>query len=121
MNNSLCMISIKVQDIEKAKQFYCETLNFKVERAYGDEIVELNLDGFPLILEKVPNPNTLVYEENSQVVIGLKTEDIQSDILYLTEKGAKLLYHTPQECPPGHFTVIEDPFGNKIELLEFAE
>ncbi|AXI07716.1 VOC family protein [Oceanobacillus sp. 143] len=121
MNSSLCMISIKIQDIETAKHFYCETLNFKVERAYGDDIVELSLEGFPIILEKVSNPNTLVYEDNSQVVIGLKTEDIQSDILYLKEKGAKLLYETPQKCPPGHFTVIEDPFGNKIELLEFAK
>lgn len=38
----------------------------------------------------------------------------------LKEKGVKTLFAVPQKYPPGCFTVIEDPFGNKIELFQFS-
>ena len=121
MNTSLCMISIKVTDMEKAKDFYCEKLNFNLEKEYGENIIELNLNGMPMILEKVSKPNSSNYEEDSQIVIGLRTEDIKTDLNTLQEKGVDVLYQEPQQCPPGYYTVLIDPFGNKIELLEFSK
>ncbi|WP_397538551.1 VOC family protein [Rummeliibacillus pycnus] len=119
MSLAMCMISIKVNDIEKAKRFYCEGLGFQVEKAYSESIVELNFDGLPIILEKVSDLNTLDYYDNSQIVMGLQTKDIVSEIEILRDKGIELLFEEPQKCPPGLFNVIKDPFGNYIEILEF--
>ncbi|MCY7914340.1 VOC family protein [Bacillus haynesii] len=121
MKAKVCMVSIKVTDINEAKKFYCEKMNFNLEKEYGENIIELNVNGFPIILEKASKPNTLKYGENSQVVLGLQTDDLNKDLDLLKKNGVKVLYEEPQKCPPGHYTVIVDPFGNKIELLEFSK
>ncbi|MFN2744044.1 MULTISPECIES: VOC family protein [Bacillus] len=121
MNVKVCMVSIKVTDMKEAKSFYCEKLNFKLEKEYGENIIELNVDGFPIILEKASKPNTLEYGEHSQVVLGLQTDDIKKDMNHLKQNGVHVLYEEPQTCPPGHYTVIVDPFDNKIELLEVSK
>ena len=119
MNLSMCMISIKVTDIEKAKLFYCENLGFQFEKAYGNQLVELNIDGLPIIIEKVSNLNTVDYFDQSQIILGLKTKNLLSEMNELKDNSIELLFEEPQKCPPGIFNVIKDPFGNYIEILEF--
>jgi len=119
MELSLCMISIKVNDIEKAKDFYCNGLGFNLEKYYGDNIVELNFDDHSIIIEKVDKVNTLDYFNNAQTVMGIQSKNLASDMETLKERGVELLFEEPQKCPPGIFNVIKDPFGNKIEILEF--
>lgn len=119
MELSLCMISIKVNDVEKTVKFYCDGLGFNLEKYYGENIVELNFDGHSIILEKVEKMNTLNYFENAQTVIGIRSNNLSSDMKILQERGVELLFKEPQNCPPGIFNVIQDPSGNHIEILEF--
>ncbi|MGG0655807.1 VOC family protein [Rummeliibacillus pycnus] len=119
MSLSMCMISIRVNDIEKAKRFYCEDLGFQFEKAYGDQLVELNIDGLPIIVEEVSKLNNLDYYDHSQIILGLKAKDLLTKMNKLKDKGIELLFEEPQKCPPGIFNVIKDPFGNYIEILEF--
>lgn len=120
MTINLCMLSIKVTNIMEAKQFYCEKLGFNIEKEYGDSIVELSGDGFPILLESANNMNRAKYGEDSQIVLGLKTEDLKDKTKELSSKDIKFLFDEPQKCPPGYFNVIVDPFGNHIEILEFS-
>ncbi|MDI3411326.1 VOC family protein [Bacillus sonorensis] len=83
MKAKVCMVSIKVTHMKEAKNFYCEKLNFNLEKEYGENIIELNVNGFPIILEKASKPNTLEYGENSQIVFGLQTDDINKDLNHL--------------------------------------
>lgn len=119
MELSLCMISIKVNDVEKAVKFYCDGLGFNLEKKYGENIVELSFDGHSIILEKAEKENTLNYFENAQTVLGIRSNNLFADMKVLQERGVELLFKEPQKCPPGIFNVIQDPFGNHIEILEF--
>lgn len=86
MKAKVCMVSIKVTDMKETKKFYCEKMNFNLEKEYGENIIELNVNGFPIILEKASKPNTLDYGENSQVVLGLQTDDLNKDLEHLKKK-----------------------------------
>ncbi|WP_102691886.1 VOC family protein [Rummeliibacillus pycnus] len=119
MNLSMCMISIKVTDIEKAKQFYCKKLGFQFKKAYGNQLVELNIDDLPIIIEEVSDLNRLNYSDHSQIILGLKTKNLLTEMKELKDNEIELLFEEPQKCPPGIFNVIKDPFGNFIEILEF--
>jgi lactoylglutathione lyase len=116
MLNSVCVLTIKVSDIQKALEFYTEKLDFEVSKFYGDEIVSLKQEPIALILEKKEADNHTV---GSNVVFAIQSYDIEKDYLALKEKGVKLLFNEPKPCPPGKFFAIEDPFGNQIEVLQF--
>ncbi|MFP7478417.1 VOC family protein [Terribacillus saccharophilus] len=121
MELHLCVVSIKVTDMEKAKEFYCEKLELPLVKQYGDSIVELALGSMPVILELVKGRNTLDYHSQAQTVLGLQTDKLERTMEELKQKQVELLFDKPQPCPPGRFTVLSDPFGNKLELLEFAK
>lgn len=117
----LCVVSIKVTDMEKAKEFYCEKLGLPLVKQYSESIAELALGNMPVVLEVVEAPNTLDYQRGSQTVLGLQTDKLDTIIEELKQKQVELLFDEPQPCPPGRFIVLSDPFGNKLELLEFAK
>lgn len=119
MTLQLCMLSVKVKDIEEAKKFYCEKLNFKIEKVYNECLVELASDKLPIILEQVDESNTVDYVRQAQFTLGIQTNDLALEMKNLSDKGINFLYEEPQKCPPGIFNVIKDPSGNNIEILEF--
>ncbi|UFT98340.1 VOC family protein [Radiobacillus kanasensis] len=116
MMNQICVITIRVTNVQEAVSFYTEKLNFQVSERYGESIVQLEHDGVPLILEESSD-----IKSGNNVVLGLLSNDIQEDFQAMKERGIRVLLDSPQPCPPGHFFVIEDPFGNQIEIVEFDE
>ncbi|MBM7621008.1 putative enzyme related to lactoylglutathione lyase [Bacillus tianshenii] len=117
MLNKVCVITIKVGNIQEAVQFYTEILDFKVSKYYGENIVSLVHEGLPIVLEKADSIKTETY---NSVLLGILSQDIEKDFASLKEKGATILFDEPQPCPPGRFFVLEDPFGNRIEVVEFS-
>ncbi|WP_223701816.1 VOC family protein [Sutcliffiella deserti] len=75
-------------------------------------------EGVPLVLEKADDGST---GRNQGVLLGIQSENIKNDFASLKEKGVKMLFEEPQPCPPGFYFVIEDPAGNKIEIVEFSK
>lgn len=118
--NKLCVISIYVSDIGKAKEFYCEKLGFEILKVYDHNTVSLRHEAIPIVLCQTSQSASTRYPEQTQVVLGIETNDIGSTITELERKGVSFLYEAPQQCPVGLFTAIADPFGNVIELLQFA-
>ncbi|WP_176167342.1 VOC family protein [Mesobacillus jeotgali] len=115
MLNKVCVLTIKVD--EEALEFYTEVLDFEVSKHYGENIVSLVHNEVPIVLEKCDQEGTITAQK---VLLGILSEDIEADVLRLRQKGAKVLFNESRPCPPGKYNVIEDPFGNQLELIEFS-
>ncbi|MBT2682361.1 VOC family protein [Bacillus sp. ISL-37] len=117
MLNKVCVLTIKVGDMEKALEFYTEVLDFEVSKHYGENIVSLVHNEVPIVLEKSDEES---YTGSQKLLIGILSENIDEDVERLRKKGAKILFDESRPCPPGRYNVIEDPFRNQLELVEFS-
>lgn len=117
---SVCVISIYVSNMVLAKQFYSDKLGFEISQEYDESLVSLKHEGVPVILCQVEHNVQSNYPNQSQVVLGLQTDNLIQSIAELKALGIEVIYDTPQPCPPGFYSAIRDPFGNVIEILEFS-
>lgn len=117
MLNKVCVLTIKVEDMIKALDFYTEVLDFEVSKHYGDNIVTLVHNEIPIVLEKCEEESNL---GGQKVLLGILSENIDEDVDRLRHKGATVLFAESRPCPPGRYNIIEDPFGNQLELVEFS-
>jgi len=117
MLNKVCVLTVKVENLQIAVEFYTEVLDFKVYKHYGEKIAALVHDEIPIVLEE---EGTNKSGENQNVLLGLLSENIESDFNRLKSKGVKILFNEPKPCPPGRYFVIEDSSGNQIEIVEFS-
>jgi lactoylglutathione lyase len=117
MLNKVCVLTIKVGDMEKALEFYTKVLDFEVSKHYGENIVSLVHNEVPIVLEKSVEEST---SGSQKILLGILSENIDEDVERLRKKGAKILFDESRPCPPGRYNVIEDPFGNQLELVEFS-
>lgn len=116
MLNKLCVLTIKVDDMETALEFYTKVLDFAVSKHYGENIVSLVHNEIPIVLEKSNGGSSV----GQKVLLGILSENLDDDIDRLRNRGAKILFDESKPCPPGRYNMIEDPFGNKLELVEFS-
>ncbi|MFS0674781.1 VOC family protein [Ornithinibacillus sp. 179-J 7C1 HS] len=118
MLNQVCVLTVKVNDMAKGVEFYTEILDFNVGKKYGDNIMSLEHNGVPFILEKSDdtNPST-----SSNVLLAIQSSNIQGDFKRLQDKGVTMIFDEPKPCPPGYYFVIEDYSRNQIEIVEFIE
>ncbi|TFH10403.1 MAG: VOC family protein [Candidatus Thorarchaeota archaeon] len=118
--DSFAVIGIYVDDINKAKKFYCDTLGFKIENSYNEGcILQLKSEGPTVILEEVDKPSNAVYPGASQVVLCVATDNIERTSKEFRDKGVNFLHDGPQPFVAGRFMAMKDPAGNTLELLEF--
>ncbi|WNF24951.1 VOC family protein [Mesobacillus jeotgali] len=117
MLNKVCVLTIKVADMEEALKFYTKVLDFEVSKHYGENIVSLVHNEIPIVLEKSEGDTG---SGGQRVLLGLLSENLDEDVKLLREKGAKILFDESRPCPPGRYNMIEDPFGNQLELVEFS-
>ncbi|MFD2044280.1 hypothetical protein ACFSTA_10340 [Ornithinibacillus salinisoli] len=68
--------------------FYTKQLDFSVSKVYGDNIISLEHNGIPLVLEKIEKTNT---PSPSNVVLGIQSENIHDDFTRLKAKQVKIL------------------------------
>lgn len=118
MLNKVCVLTIRVPNLKEAINFYSNILGFKISKYYGEKIASLQHDEIPIVLEESEDAQQ---NPKQNVLLGLFSENLDADILNLKMKGASILFDEPKPCPPGRFTIIEDPAGNHIELVEFSQ
>ncbi|WP_456276644.1 VOC family protein [Bacillus sp. AK128] len=119
MSNQVCVIGIYVSDLDKAVNFYTNTLDFQVNKKYGSKIVTLVNGEIPMVIEE---NEEVVYNQNKEVsgiVLAFRTEDIEKTIKHLTDKGVDFVVDEPTSCPPGKYISFRDPFGNILEYIQF--
>jgi lactoylglutathione lyase len=115
--NKVCVLTIKVDNLDTAIEFYTKVLDFEVSKLYGEKIVSLVHNHVPIVIEESDIPSA---NQGQSVLLGILSKNLDEDLSILKTKGAKILFDEPQPCPPGRFTIIEDPSGNQIELVEFS-
>jgi lactoylglutathione lyase len=118
---SVCVIGVYVDDMDKALEFYCNMLGFKVRHKYDDCLIHLENEGPSLILETTDKPANAKYPGTSQVALGIETKNVVETARKLRELGADVIHETPEKFPVGVFMAVRDPAGNLIELLQFDE
>lgn len=117
MLNKVCVLTIKVDEMETALDFYTKVLDFEVSKHYGENIVSLVHNEIPIVLEK---SEEAISAGGQKVLLGILSENLDEDVTRLREKGARILFDESKPCPPGRYNMIEDPFGNQLELVEFS-
>ncbi|WP_255452501.1 VOC family protein [Sporosarcina sp. ANT_H38] len=119
MMNQVCVISVYVPNLNKAIDFYTNTLGFELDEQYGPNIASLVHGEIPIILEENDNANYNQDNKITGVVLGLRTEDIYETVKFLKEKEVNFIVDEPTNCPPGKYISFKDPFGNVLEYLQF--
>ncbi|MGY5873433.1 MAG: VOC family protein [Candidatus Thorarchaeota archaeon] len=119
---SFSVIGIYVDDIDKAKVFYCDILGFEVENSYNDGcILQMKSEGPTIIVEKAEKPSNAVYPDGSQVVLCVATDNIEKTSREYRDKGVSFLHDGPQPFVAGQFMAMKDPAGNTLELIQFSK
>ncbi|MBK8551141.1 MAG: VOC family protein [Ignavibacteria bacterium] len=122
MNPKICAVQINVSEMDKALDFYCNKIGFKVKtRELYPQFVSLENEGVSFILSKVEDPSKMVYPSESCTIINIQVENLVESMSHLKSKGVELMHDEPKDCPVGQFAAIRDPSGNILELLEFSE
>ncbi len=116
--NKVCVLTVNVNDMKEAIDFYTRVLDFEVSKRYGETIVSLVHNGLPIVLEEKKGSGQA--GSGQSVLPGILSEAIEKDFELLKSKGAVMIFDEPKPCPPGRYFVIEDPSGNQIEVVEFS-
>lgn len=118
----VCVIQVNVTDMERAIEFYCDTIGFEVSsKEYYPAIVSLKHEPIPFILNLVEKPVEIDYPRQAQSLLNIQTESLATAMEVLKAKGVEFVHDTPQPCPVGVYAAFRDPFGNVHELLEFRD
>lgn len=118
--DSFAVIGIYVDNIDNAKEFYCDILGFEVENSYEEGcILQLKSKGPTVILEKVDRPSTAEYPGGSQVVLCVTTDNIDMTSKEYRERGVNFIHDKPEPFVAGQFMAMRDPAGNILELIQF--
>jgi lactoylglutathione lyase len=111
---ALNLIVIYTADLKAAKAFYtCLGLTFQSERHgkgpehYAAELGAVVLEIYPLSAGK----------SRGSVRLGFQVTALDRVLQTLRERSAKIRTE-PQDSPWGRRAVVEDPDGNRVELVE---
>jgi predicted enzyme related to lactoylglutathione lyase len=113
-----------VNDVEQALQFYVHVLVFNLMQKFGPAMaivivvkddLSLWLAG-PLSSAAQPMPDGSRPQPGGWWRIVLKVEDIEGNVVRLSEAGARFRSGIVQG--PGGQALFEDPSGNAIELFQ---
>ena len=117
---SIATISIYVDDMNAAVDFYTGQLGFRVASRPAPVIVVLESEGVGLVLCQAERRIPQSYPTGTGTVIGLVTPDAAAAATRLASAKADLVIKEPEPFPAGRFIAVRDPAGNVIELLEFT-
>jgi len=133
-------VGISVRDMEKTKDFYCNTLGFSVVWAHKertgkplqnvvglpDAVMDISmLEGYGMRIELfkyiIPEGRDLGPVRQCDfglIHIALKVKDARAVYAMLADKGVQF-NSPPQDLRPGVVAVyLRDPEGNTIEIME---
>ncbi len=119
----ICMACIYVSDIDEAIAWYRDVMDFSVSREHNHYPVAVDLEqqGLRLLLHRTDRPTGIEFGRDSTITLGLRTPDIRHSIRLLQARGAALIHDEPQKFPAGEWIAVRDPFGNVLELIQYAE
>ena len=118
-------VRYQVKDVQRAIEFYTQTLGFKLDMQNPPAFGQVSMDGLKLILSGPGASGSRSMPDGRQQEPGgwnrvlLQVQDLAGLIAHLKESG--LRFRNEMETGPGGKQIqIEDPDGNPIELFEPA-
>jgi len=115
----IAAVSVYVDNMDRAVDFYTKWLGFKVEAKPNPYITVLEHEGVALVLCQAETARKLAYTKEAGTVLGLASQKLEKEIARLQAAKVEFVVATPQDMPGGRFVAVRDPSGNVIELLEF--
>ena len=111
---NLEVISVPVSDQERAKQFYAQTLGFKVEidSIFGESMrwIMLRPPGSSTRITLVTWFDTMPAGSLNGAVLGC--DDLEATLAELTARGLEFAEEEIQQAPWGRWKTFTDPDGN---------
>ena len=113
-------VTVMISNMDRAIQFYTETLGLKLTNRFGDNWATVEAGrgltiGLHPASPRHPAPGT----KGSMMLAFEITEPIEHVIARLTEKGVHFTGPVIRD-EPGNFVDLEDPDGNVIYLWEVS-
>jgi catechol 2,3-dioxygenase-like lactoylglutathione lyase family enzyme len=119
MVNCVGLIEIGVNDMDRARSFYCDLLGLAVRTAdYLPRVLVLENDGPSIVLYLADQATSIAYPNQAQTLLAFQVDEIQQAMDELRAAGVELLHSEPETAPPGLFAAFRDPFGNVHDLFE---
>ncbi len=123
----LGIVQINVTDLNRAWQFYAETLGMPAPRKFGpNRAFELNVGGpVTVLVYPVASRRTVNYPEDTGPLLVFMTSDIASTVADWRSRGVEFIpiaWSTRPDgiaySPYGRFIAFKDPDGNVHELIQ---
>lgn len=114
--NELTFITILVNHMDKALEFYVERLGFDiVKKDHYPNFVLVQQESFLIALHSVED----IEKVESRVIPGITVQDLVKTLERLNTNGVNVIHNTPQKFFGGMYAGIYDPSGNMLELIEW--
>jgi catechol 2,3-dioxygenase-like lactoylglutathione lyase family enzyme len=131
MPQAIAHVALLVRDYDEALDFYVGILGFRlIEDLKQPEqhkrwvtVAPPGASGTSLLLARASNPDQDAFVGNQtggRVFLFLQTDDFQRDYRRLSAAGVRFV-RAPSEEPYGMVAVFEDLYGNRWDLLEYAQ
>lgn len=122
------LTSIMVNDQDRARRFYTETLGFSIKHdiplggaSWLTVVAPDAVDGVELLLEPTGHPASVPFQQalyrEGVPLTQLYTEDLRAEHRRLTELGV-VFRSEPQQMGPVLVADFDDTCGNYIRLVE---
>lgn len=109
-------VTIIVDDLKKAEQFYVETLGLKVQFQVEGHLVQVEAPGFTIGLLHPREGQDSHHEKSGSVHIGLEVQDLEAAIKLLKSRGIE--FQPVIEGEATRIAYFSDSEGNPLYLIE---
>lgn len=126
---SLFLVTLVVDDYQRAKEFYCDIMGFECLNdeplADGKRWVVVRpagSAGASLLLAQADGETQIAAigrQTGGRVGFFLATDDFERDHAAMSQAGVRFLQE-PRREPYGTVAVFSDPYGNTWDLIEHA-
>ena len=120
--------SFSVDDLQKAKRFYGQTLGLEVSEAYGGLLLEIHIEGRRTILIYPKHNHTPA----TFTILNFPVDNLDQTIVDLTNRGVRLEIYDKGDIKTDEKGIslssegpkiawFKDPAGNVLSVLEEKE
>jgi predicted enzyme related to lactoylglutathione lyase len=115
-------LQIDVVDVEAAAAFYTRALGFeRIEGPAPPGFLRLQAGALEVALRKVEKPAAVDYPAATEVHLNLAIPDVAETIRRFQSEGWTLRDPGPLPAAIGVYTVVADPSGNLLHLLQLEK
>ncbi len=105
-------IELSARDLKETSEFYKDVFDWKIEQLKSMDYATFEAEGGP------PggfNPVSSEYPAGT-VIVYIYTDDIESDLKKIVDKGGSIVSHKTEIPGTGWFGMFKDPTGNLMGL-----